>query len=189
MDPRGRILVLRITNMFFSCVCVQREQPGGMWSGAVFCTGHGDPWEGFFSRAKRGWREWASHRGKQGGVHQVKERNGHQEELKKNGRFGRDRKTYLHCSILQLVDNLEVHPRRERADQSLPGWLQWSGTTGVAALLWWEGAGGEEGGSGGGLQRRPPRSFCRNRTVMTSNLRNAFSLPETISQWFHFMAI
>lgn len=58
------------------CVCVQREQPGGMRSGAVFRTGHGDPWEGFLSRAERWRRERARHRRKQGGVHQVKERNG-----------------------------------------------------------------------------------------------------------------
>lgn len=67
------------------CVCVQREQPGGMRSGAVFRAGHGDPWEGFLSRAERRRRERARHRRKQGGVHQVKERKRHQKEPNMGG--------------------------------------------------------------------------------------------------------
>uniref|UniRef100_A0A3B5MTU1 HECT-type E3 ubiquitin transferase n=1 Tax=Xiphophorus couchianus TaxID=32473 RepID=A0A3B5MTU1_9TELE len=35
--------------MFCDFLCFQREQPGGVWSGAVFCTGHGNPREGFQS--------------------------------------------------------------------------------------------------------------------------------------------
>lgn len=37
--------------------------------------------------------------------------------------LGQPAETCFH-SILQLADQLEVHPWRKGADQSLPGWLQ-----------------------------------------------------------------
>lgn len=52
-------------------LCFQREQPGGVRCGALFCTGHGDPREGFHSPAEGRRGERAGHRGEQGGVHQV----------------------------------------------------------------------------------------------------------------------
>lgn len=162
------------------CVCVQREQPGGMRSGAVFRTGHGDPWEGFLSRAERWRRERARHRRKQGGVHQVKERNGSKRSEQWEIMMWRLHSQQKFTSIpsFSLLTNWRfTRGVKEQTRAFLDGFNE------VVPLEWLRYFDEKElevrKVEQGGLKRRPPRSFSKNSTVMTLNLQNAFSCPET----------
>lgn len=110
----------------------------------------------------------------------MKGRNGHQEEPKKMGDWDVTEK--LTCSVpsYSLLTNWRfTRGVKEQTRAFLDGFNE------VVPLEWLRYFDEKElevrRADPGGLQRRPPRSFCRNRTVMTSNLRNAFSWPETIS--------
>lgn len=103
-------------------LCVQGEQPGGVWRGAVLCTGHGDPWESFHSPAEGRRGERAGHRGQQGGVHQV--RLSKLREDPPGEMIDGEQTVKPSPSFSQPADRLEVHARGGGADQSLPGRLQ-----------------------------------------------------------------
>lgn len=99
----------------------------------------------------------------------------------KNGRLGRDRKTDC-CTVpsYSLLTNWRfTRGVKEQTKAFLDGFNE------VVPLEWLRYFDEKElevrRADPGGPQRRPPRPFCRSRTVMTSNLQNAFSWPETIS--------
>lgn len=166
------------------CVCVQREQPGGMRSGAVFRAGHGDSWEGFLSRAERRRRERARHRRKQGGVHQVKESEKWEIVTR---HLGSQQKLASIPSFSLLTNWRFTRGVKEQTRAFLDGFNE------VVPLEWLRYFDEKElevrTVELGGLKPRPPRSFSKNSTAMTLNLQNAFSWPKPLLCGFYFIAI
>ena len=84
---------------------------------------------------------------------------------------------------MQPADGLEVHPRGRGADQSLPGRLQRSGSSGVASLLRREGAGGEEEREG--LEGGPVVS----ETILEEEVINGFKMHSSVCNLIVYLTV